>query len=223
MAITAEDRRLVAGKKRVLERLDRLTFEGGEASSLVDLSRRVLTQSVEDYRSAMRRERVTEQIRTLLREPQDRTADALIQVYDALKRQYAERRARGDALTEGDRKVEKVLPNLSPAESFATAFPGAMSALKGAADFASERLPADVVELSATALHRARDAGRHLEKLGDRALRAYSNIERAREQAKSNYLAVREMISAACRLEGRYGELDGLVPPISDVTRAGRG
>lgn len=223
MAITAEDRRLVAGKIRVLERLDRLAFDGGEACSLVDVSRRVLTRSVEEHRSAIRRERVTEQIRSLLREPQDRTADALIQVYDALKRQYAERRARGEALREGDRKVERLLRNLSPAESLATKFPEAMSALKGAADFASERLPEDVVDLSAMALHRARDAGRRLEKLGERALRAYSNIEGAREQAKSNYLAVRDMISAACRLEGRYGELDGLVPPISDVIRAGRG
>lgn len=221
MAITAEDRRLVAGKRRVLEQLDRLTFEGDEARSLVDLSRQVLTESVEAYRGAIRRERLTEQIRSLLREPQDRTADALVQVYDALKRQYAARRARGEALTEGDRKVEKVLRNLRPAESIATAFPKAMSMLKGAADFASERLPAEVVELSTTALHRARDAGQRLEELGERALRAYSNIEGAREEAKSNYLAVREMISAACRLEGRYGELDGIVPPIGEVTRAG--
>jgi len=222
MAITAEDRRLVAGKRRVLERLDRLTFEGGEARSLVDVSRRVLTRSVEEYRSAIRRERITEQVRSLLREPQDRTADALVQVYDVLKRQYAERRARGEALTEGDRKVEKLLRSLSPAESIATAFPEAVSVVKGAANFASERLPAEVVELSSTALHRARDAGRRLEDLGDRALRAYSNIEGAREQAKSRYLAVREMISAACRLEGRYGELDGPVPLIGDVVRAGR-
>ncbi len=217
MATSVNDRRLVAGKKRTLRRLEKLGIEGRESRSLVETGKRVLEESIEDFQRAIRREDLTDEVRNILREPHGRTADALVRVYYSMKHQYAERRARGEAVTERDRKVEKVLRNLEPAQSIGASFPHAVSVLERAVEFASQTLPSDVIELSHSALDRAREARERLEKLGDRALRAYSNLEQARERAKSRYLAVREMISAAYRLEGCHDELNGVAPPISEI------
>ena len=217
MTISVNDRRLLAGKKQTLERLDDLRFESDEANSIVATAKSVLTKSLDEYRAAIRREDLTDEVREILRGPRGKAADALVRVYYTLKRQYAERRAKGKALTEQDKQVEKFLRNLSPTEYITTSFPSAVSALEQAIDFANQNLPQDVVDLSRSALERAKEARGRLEDLGERALKAYSDLEDARETAKSNYLAVRELLSAAFRLEDRFDELNNVAPPISDV------
>ena len=217
MTISVNDRRLLAGKKQTLDKLDDLKFESDEASSIVATAKSVLTKSLDEYRAAIRREDLTDEVREILRGPRGKAADALVRVYYTLKRQYAERRAKGKALTEQDKQVEKFLRNLSPTEYITTSFPTAVSALEQAIDFANQNLPQDVVDLSRSALDRAKEARGRLEDLGERALKAYSDLEDARETAKSNYLAVRELLSAAFRLEDRFGELNTIAPPISDV------
>lgn len=217
MTISVNDRRLMAGKKQTLEKLDDLTFETEEADTVVSTAKSVLTQSLDEYRAAIRREDLTDEVREILRGPRGKASEALVRVYYTLKRQYAERRARGKALTEQDKQVEKFLRNLSPTEYITTSFPTAVSALEQAVDFANQTLPQDVVDLSNSALDRVSEARSRLEELGERALKAYSDLEDARESAKSNYLAVRELLSAAFRIEDRYDELNDVAPPISDI------
>lgn len=217
MAISVNDRRLNAGKKQTLKKLEELQVESEEARSIVQTARTVLGKSIEEYKKALRREDLTDEVREILKEPRGRASDALVQVYYTLKRQYAERRARGEPISEQDQKVEKFLRNLSPTEYITASFPTAVSALERAIDFANENLPEDVVNFSESALDRAKEARGRLEDLGERALRAYSDLEDAREEAKSNYLAVRELVSAALRLEDRFDELNEIAPPVSAI------
>lgn len=217
MTISVHDERLVAGKQKTLEALEACEFEDARAEEAANVACAILEDSIEEYEDAIRREDLTDEVREALQEPRGRTAEALVRVYYTLKRQYAERRARGEELTEEERELEEFLRNLSPTEYITASFPNAMSALEKAIDFASQNLPEDLAKLSETALERAREAREQLEELGDRALRVYSDLEQAREEAKSRYLAVRELTSAALRLEDRYGELNEIAPPISDV------
>lgn len=218
MTISVHDERLLSGKERTLEALRAAEFDDEQASAAIQIAIEVLEESVQEYEQAIEREDLTDEVREILQEPRGRTSDALVQVYYTLKRQYAERRARGEALTEQDRKVEEFLRNLSPTEYITTSFPTAFSALEQAVDFASQNLPEDLTQLSESALERAREARERIEEIGERALRAYSNLEKARERAKSKYLAVRELTSAALRIEDRYDELNTIAPPVSDVT-----
>jgi len=218
MTISVHDERLLAGKQQTLDALEATDFEDERARSALDIACGLLEDSIEEYRKAIRREDLTDEVREILQEPRGHAADALVRVYYTLKRRYDERRARGKALTEEDRKVEEFLRNLSPTEYVTTSFPTAVSALERAVEFANQNLPEDLTELSESALDRAREARERVEELGDRALRAYSNLEEARDEAKSRYLAVRELTSAALRLEDRYGELNDIAPPVSDVT-----
>jgi len=217
MTISVNDQRLVAGKQQTREKLDALEFETEEARTICSTAKSVLTNSLDEYRAAIRREDLTDEVREILSGPRGKAADALVRVYYTLIRQHAERRARGEALTEQDKQVERFLRNLSPTEYITTSFPSAVSALEQAVDFANQTLPEDVVDLSRSALDRAREARSQIEQLGERALKAYSDLEEARETAKSNYLAVRELLSAACRIEDRYDELNEIAPPISDI------
>lgn len=218
MSISVHDKRLLVGMKRTSKACGDLEVESEKAAAAIGIAEAVLGESIEEYRKAIRREDLTDEVREVLREPRGRASDALVRVYYTLKRQHAERRARGKALTERDKKVENFLRNLSPTEYVTASFPAAVSALERAVDFANEKLPEDVVDLSQTALDRAREAREQLEELGERALRAYSNLEEARERAKTKYLAVRELVSAALRLEERFDELNDVAPPVSEIT-----
>lgn len=218
MTISVHDERLLSGKEQTLEALREVEFENKQAQSAVEIGCRVLEESIEEYEKAIQREDLTDEVREMLQEPRGRAADALVRVYYTLKRQYAERRARGEALTDQDRKVEEFLRNLSPTEYITTSFPTAVSALEQAVDFASQHLPEDLTKISESALDRADRARDRIEEIGERALQAYSNLEEARERAKSRYLAVRELTSAALRIEDRYDELNQIAPPVSDVT-----
>ncbi|MFB6350990.1 MAG: hypothetical protein ABEN55_05615, partial [Bradymonadaceae bacterium] len=166
MTISVNDRRLLAGKRQTLEKLDDLVFESEEGQTIVSTAKSVLTESIDEYRAAIRREDLADEVREILQGPRGKAADALVGVYYTLKRQYAERRARGKALTAQDKQVETYLRNLSPTEYVTTSFPSAVSALEQAVDFANQTLPQDVVDLSRSALDRAREARTHLEELG---------------------------------------------------------
>ncbi|MFB6262034.1 MAG: hypothetical protein ABEL76_00225 [Bradymonadaceae bacterium] len=220
MAISVNDERLIDGKQRSLEAIGELDCTGRSAV-LLEVAESVLSESIDEYKTAIRREDLTDEVRNMLEDPQERAGEALVQFYYTLKREYAERRAKGEPLTERDEQVEEFLRNLSSAEYVSKPFPGALSALKRAAEFANENIPDDVRSVSDEALRRVRDARDRvegqIEELGDRALQAYSDVEQAREEAKSNYLAVREITSAALRLEGRYDELNDVTPPVSKI------
>jgi CHASE3 domain sensor protein len=217
MTISVNDRRLLTGKKSTLKKLQKLTVDGPEATKALEAARTVLSESIEEYDRAIRREDLTDEVREILQGPRGKASEALVRVYYTLKRQYAERRARGEALTERDKKVEEFLRSLSPTEYVTASFPTAVSTLERAVDFASQNLPDELVNVSRSALDRAQEARNRLEELGERALKSYSNVEKARGRAKDNYLAVRELTSAALRLEGRFNELNKIAPPVSDI------
>lgn len=216
MTISVQDKRLLAGKEQTLEKLRELELQG-KSGSIIETAKAVMEESLADYRKSIRREDLTEEVREILREPRQRAGDALVRVYYTIKRQYAERRAAGEALTDQDKQVEEFLRNLSPGEYISASFPTAVSTLEKAQNFASQYLPEDVQKFSESALSRARETRNRIEQLGERALKAYSDLEEAREEAKSNYLAVREMTSAALRLEGQFRRLNSIAPPVSDV------
>ena len=217
MTISVNDKRLLAGMKQTMKKLEDVEFERTESQTSVATAKSVLSASVDEYRKAIRREDLTDEVRDILQEPRGRASDALVRVYYTLKRQYAERRAKGEALTEQDKRVENFLRNLSPTEYITASFPTAVNALEKAVDFASQNLPEDVVDFSESALERAQEARNRIEELGERALQTYSNLEKAREKAKSDYLAVRELVSASLRLEDRFDELNEIAPPVSAI------
>lgn len=217
MTISVNDQRLLEGKQQSLEQLDDLEFEDREPNQLVQTARAVLSESIDDYKKAIRREDLTDEVREIMQEPRRKAGDALVRIYYALRRQYAERRAKGEPLTERDQKVEEFLRDVNPGEYITSSFPGALKALEQALDFANQHLSEDIVDVSNQAIERARETRKQLEGLGDRALKVYSDVEEARETAKSNYLAVREMVSAALRLTDRYDELNDITPPVGEI------
>jgi methyl-accepting chemotaxis protein len=160
---------------------------------------------------------VTDEVREVLEEPRGKAGDALVRVYYTAMRRYAERRASGEAMTDRDKQVEEFLKNFSPSEYVNTSFPGAIQSLERAINFANENLPDDVKKFAENALDRAKEVRQNIEDAGEHALENFSNLEEAREEAKNQYLAARELTSAALRLAGRSDELNDLVPPVSDV------
>jgi methyl-accepting chemotaxis protein len=217
MTISVNDQRLLEGKQQALDQLRELEFEDEAPTRLVETARTVLEESIDEYKKAIRREDLTDEVREVMQEPRRKAGDALVRIYYALRQQYAERRAKGEPLTERDQQVEEFLRNVNPGEYITSSFPGALEALEQALEFANQHLSEDVVDISNQAVERARETRQQIEDLGERALKVYSNVEEARETAKSNYLAVREMVSAALRLTDRYDELNDLTPPVSDI------
>ena len=94
MTISVNDRRLLTGKKSTLKKLQKLTVEGPEATKALEAARTVLSESIEEYDRAIRREDLTDEVREILQGPRGKASEAFVRVYYTLKRQYAERRAR---------------------------------------------------------------------------------------------------------------------------------
>jgi len=217
MTKSVHDERLLEGKENALEALSAFEIDNPQSQTILEQAKNILSDSTDEFRRAIRRADVTDEVRDILDEPRGKAGDALVRVYYTAMRRYAERRASGEAMTERDKQVEEFLKNFSPSEYVNTSFPGAIQSLERAISFANDNLPDDVKNFAQNALDRAKEVRQNIEEAGENALENFSNLEEARETAKDQYLAARELTSAALRLAGRNDELNDLVPPVSDV------
>lgn len=217
MTKSVHDERLLEGKENALEALSAFEIDNPQSQTILEQAKNILSDSTDEFRRAIRRADVTDEVRDILDEPRGKAGDALVRVYYTAMRRYAERRASGEAMTERDKQVEEFLKNFSPSEYVNTSFPGAIQSLEKAINFANDNLPDDVKNFAQNALDRAKEVRQNIEEAGENALENFSNLEEARETAKDQYLAARELTSAALRLAGRNDELNDLVPPVSDV------
>lgn len=221
MAISVTDKRLVEGIEQTLERLDTLQLSSETANRGVDLAAGVLRDALDDYERAIGREDIKDfiagEFSDLLTEPKSRTGEAMARVYYAVQRRYADRRTQGEPLTERDQEIEEFLRNFSPTDYITGSFPAAINGLERAAGFASQYLPEEVKNLSNAALERARETRHRIEEAGQRALKAFADLEKARDQARGQYLAARDLVSGSLRIEERHDDLNEYVPPLGSV------
>lgn len=221
MAISVNDKRLLDGSEKTLSRLGELQLESSEARTAVELARGVLGKGVDHLNRSMNREDISAllsgELETVLKEPKTASAEAMSRAYYALQKLYAERRTKGEPVTERDEEIRKFLDRFNPSDFLATSFPSALNAWERATQVAGQYIPDEVKNLSNQSIDRARQTRSRLEEAGQSALKAFSDLEDAREATKSNYLAARELTSAALRIEARYDELNDIAPPVSEV------
>lgn len=221
MAISINDKRLLEGSQSALSRLRDVPLEDHRAQACVEIAVEVLQHSVDRLKRSMNREDIAAllsgDLESVLKEPRTASAEAMSRVYYSVQKLYADRRTRGEPLTARDHEIRQYLERFNPSDVLTTSLTGASSAWERATEIAGNYIPDEVKHLSTQALDGARRARERLEKAGQNALKAISELEMAREAAKSDYLAARELTSAALRIEGRHAELNDLVPPVSDV------
>ena len=221
MAISVNDQRLLEGSEKTLARLQELQLQDAEARAAVQIARGVLQGGIENLRRSMNREDIAAllsgEMESVLKEPKSTSAEAMSRVYYSIQKLYAERRTKGEPVTERDEEIRKFLDRFNPSDFINTSFGSALSAWERASEVAGQYIPDEVKKISTQAFDRARETRSRLEEVGQNALKAFSDLEDARESAKSDYLAARELTSAALRMVGRYDELNDIVPPVSDI------
>jgi hypothetical protein len=221
MAISVNDQRLLEGSEKTLARLQELQLQDAEARAAVQIARGVLQRGIEGLRRSMNREDIAAllsgEMDSVLKEPKSSSAEALSRAYYSIQKLYAERRTKGEPVTERDEEIRAFLDRFNPSDFINTSLTSATSAWDRASEVAGQYIPEEVKSLTNQALERARQTRGRLEEAGQNALKAFSDLEKARESAKSDYLAARELTSAALRMVDRYDELNDIVPPVSDI------
>ncbi len=221
MAISVNDQRLLEGSEKTLARLQELQLEHAEARAAVQIARGVLEGGIEQLRRSMNREDIAAllsgEMDAVLKEPKSTSAEAMSRVYYSLQKLYAERRTEGEPVTETDEEIRAFLDRFNPSDFINTSFSTALTAWERASDVAGQYIPDELKKLSTQALDRARETRGRLEEAGHNALKAFSDLEDAREAAKGDYLAARELTSAALRMVDRYDELNDIIPPVSEI------
>jgi hypothetical protein len=153
----------------------------------------------------------------LLANPKSRVGETAARLYYLLQARYSERRAQGEPVSDRDKEIETFLQNLNPSEFMNTSFPKAVDSLEKATDLANQLIPDEVKNLSNQARDQITEARSQLEEMSEQAIDTYTDLQEAREEARTHYLAARELASAALRLEGDEETLNDVIPPIGQV------
>lgn len=222
MTISVKDERLLNGSKQARRRLQGLEY-GGETRTVIQIADSVLEESTAEFERAIKRAKQGENIeqllsnQELLANPKSPLGETAARLYYLLQWRYAERRAKGEPVTERDEKIEDFLTNLSPTGFLNESFPNAVDSLEHAAELARQFIPEEVKALSDRAQEQVAETRSQLEQLSQKALETFTNLQNARQRARNQYLAARELTGGALRLENDADRLNDIIPPISQI------
>jgi hypothetical protein len=224
MAVDAQD-------KRLLDALDASWHSTGElepselTASWLASARELLKTALDSYRDLIRREDI-EEIEAMdamgaLRASRNMLSQSFKSLLDAIEQELLNRRA---AQLPADELTQEAAHFLHDYQlgAFASLRPEAAYEEASYARELLRRLGAQ--ERRANELERAHRAMEAIESArrvagaeGAEAVEAYAHLVEGRAIARVCYLAARDLVSAALRLDGQHDQLDKIIPPLSIV------
>ncbi|MCP4499756.1 MAG: hypothetical protein GY822_07320 [Deltaproteobacteria bacterium] len=223
MSLSIQDARLLEGMQKTLAQVKGMPLHAN-AAAIRDLSATLLTDAHADFKKAMEAEDLEEvqaiEARLELSSQRDVLATSFSKLYFALHAGILDRKMNDDEDAD-TRELSQYLAKMSPSEFQKVGLDNALLVMDRARRFGDRFVPdalADrVLSVVDEVVEKTRFKRDALGKENAQAVSALAKLEHAREEAKTQFLAARDLMSAAMRVADEHDKLNQVFPALNGM------